>query len=317
MKDMMKIHTTQEESRKVTEMGQATKGGDGALVLRALLFVAILAALLAVCSHLFQPKNNREDYGMGEMKANGILAEPAGSIDVVMIGDSECALAFAPNVIEEVSGIRAYNCGTTGQYLYESYRYLRQSFERQQPKVVILETNTIYQECKLANYLFSKVEMAIPLFRYHDRWKDMRREDFGPVEYTWTDDLRGYMHYTDVEPAPNSDYMIPSGDVRGVARWNRQCLQDIQTLCKKNDARLILISSPSAKNWNYPNHNGIAALAAEMGLTYIDMNLMQDQLAIDWQTDTKDAGDHMNWDGAQKVSRWLAEYLLSLEDFAF
>ena len=284
-------------------------------VLRGLLFVAILAVLITGLSVLMHPKNNREDYGMGEMKANGILAEPADTIQVVMVGDSECALAFAPNVIEEHSGIRSYNCGTTGQYLYESYRYLRQAFEGQSPKVVILETNTIYQECELKNYLFSKVEILVPLMRYHDRWKDMRVEDFGPVEYTWTDDLKGYMYYTDVEPAPNPEYMIPAADVRGIARWNRQCLKDIQNLCQENGAQLILISSPSAKNWSYPNHNGIAALAAEMGLTYVDMNLMNDQLQIDWQVDTKDAGDHMNWDGAQKVSKWLAGYLSSLDVF--
>ena len=109
--------------------------------------------------------------------------------------------------------------------------------------------------------------------------------------------------------------MIPAADVRGIARWNRQCLKDIQNLCQENGAQLILISSPSAKNWSYPNHNGIAALAAEMGLTYVDMNLMNDQLQIDWQVDTKDAGDHMNWDGAQKVSKWLAGYLSSLDVF--
>ena len=300
----------------VTSNEPVTKIGAGKLVLRALLFVVILVVLMMVGTRLFHPKNNREDFGMGEMKANGILAEPENTIQVITVGDSECALAFAPNVIEEAFGIVAYNCGTTGQYLYESYRYLRQAFESQQPKVVILETNTIYQECKLSNYLFSKVELAIPLFRYHDRWKDMRIEDLGPVEYTWTDDLRGYMHYTDVEPAPNPEYMIPSGDVRGIARWNRQCVKDIQALCEENGAQLILISSPSAKNWSYPNHNGIAALAAEMGLTYIDMNLMQDQLQIDWQVDTKDAGDHMNWTGAQKVSRWLAGYLSTLEVFS-
>ena len=43
---------------------------------------------------------------------------------------------------------------------------------------------------------------------------------------------------------------------------------------------------------------------------------MQDQLQIDWQVDTKDAGDHMNWTGAQKVSQWLAGYLSTLEVFS-
>ena len=284
--------------------------------LRSLLFVLIFAMLLALLSVLFHPKDNREDYGMGEMKANGIQAEPENSIDVIMIGDSECALAFAPTVIEEVSGIKSYNCGTAGQYLYESYRYLRQAFEGQKPKVVILETNTIYQECKLSNYLFSKLELAIPLLRYHDRWKDMRPEDLGPVEYTWTDEWKGYMYYTEAEPAPTPNYMIPAQDVRGVSRWNRQSLREIQALCEKNGAQLILISAPSAKNWNYTNHNGMVALAAEYGLPYIDMNLMREEIPIDWQTDTKDAGDHVNWAGAQKVSRWLAGYLAAHEVFS-
>ncbi len=290
----------------------SNKKATGRYVLRAILFISIFALLLAVLSTFFHPKNNREDYGMGEMKANGILAEPANTMDVIFVGDSECALAFAPNVLEEAAGITSYNCGTTGQYLYESYRYLCQALETQTPQVVILETNTIYQECKLSNYLFSKMELLIPLFRYHDRWKDLRVEDFGPVEYTWTDEFKGYMHYTDVEPAPNPDYMIPSADVRGIARWNRQCLKEIQALCEKKGAQLLLVSSPSAKNWSYPNHNGIAALAADMGLTYLDMNLIVEEIGIDWKTDTKDAGDHMNCYGAEKVSRWLGNYLKEL-----
>ena len=116
-------------NENVTSHEPVARTGAGKLALRALLFVVILAVLMMVGTRLFHPKNNREDFGMGEMKANGILAEPENTIQVITVGDSECALAFAPNVIEEASGIVAYNCGTTGQYLYESYRYLRQAFE--------------------------------------------------------------------------------------------------------------------------------------------------------------------------------------------
>ena len=277
--------------------------------LEAGIFLILLAVSRYGLALLFRPKNNRQDFGMDEMKANGILAEPENTIDVVALGDSECALAISPMVMWREKGIAAYNCGTAGESLYETYGYLRQALEKQKPRLVILETNVIYKECKLEDYLFAKLERLIPALRYHDRWKSLRAEDLGPVEYTWQDPYRGYMFYADIVPADVKEYMFPTSDVRYIARWGKKSLDEIVKLCREAGAELILVSTPSALNWSYPNHNGIQALANEYGLTYLDMNLLGDELGIDWKTDTKDQGDHMNCFGAEKVSRWLAGWL--------
>ena len=122
-------------------------------LLRACGFLLVLGALMAALTLLFLPKNNREDFGMGEMKANAILTEPADTIDVLALGDSECATAIVPMVLWREQGITAYNCGSAEQKLYDPLDYLKHAFENQRNSVVILETNTIFQECMLSDTL--------------------------------------------------------------------------------------------------------------------------------------------------------------------
>ena len=49
--------------------------------------------------------------------------------------------------------------------------------------------------------------------------------------------------------------------------------------------------------------------AKDNSLTYIDMNLMLDELGIDWSLDSLDKGDHLNLSGAYKVSDYIGKYL--------
>ena len=44
-------------------------------------------------------------------------------------------------------------------------------------------------------------------------------------------------------------------------------------------------------------------------MDYIDLNVEPTKVAIDWQADTRDAGDHMNLSGAMKVSSFIGKYL--------
>ena len=101
--------------------------------------------------------------------------------------------------------------------------------------------------------------------------------------------------------------MIPGNGITPIPEASRRVLARIQALCAQNGAELLLLSAPSAANWDYCSHNGTKAVARELGIAYVDMNL--EETAIDWSLDTVDAGDHLNGSGARKASVCLAEYL--------
>lgn len=279
-------------------------------IITALLFLAGLTGLLILASFLFMPKNNSADFGIEEASANGILGEKKGTIDVLFVGDSECYSSFIPMQLWKEQGYTSYVCGTSGQTLDYTQIMLKRSFEKQKPKIVVLETLALFREQKRSDYFYTKVCEKFSVFRYHNRWKNLKLQDFsGTAEFTWTDEYKGYRYSRTIEPCPKTEYMYPTDETEDISDINRMCLADIKALCDEHGAQLILVSTPSPVNWTMHRHNAAARIAAETGCEYLDLNLMQKEVPIDWSLDTRDKGDHLNQTGAEKVTRFMGGYL--------
>lgn len=276
-------------------------------------FLSGLLIILLLTSALFVPKNNAKENGMIDYKANGILGEPEQSVDVLFLGDSECYCAFIPTYLLERYGITSYNCGTAVQNLYYTREFLKKAFEKQTPKVVVLETNAIFREFSFVATIVNKFDQWLPVFRYHDRWKQFGAKDlnFSGAVYTHREDAKGYRRHNKSAPASSGDYMADTDETKYVSFQNRTFVKDFRDYCEKRGAKLILVSTPSTVNWNMKRHNGIAILAENLELDYFDLNLKTSPVQIDWSKDTWDKGDHMNWSGACKVTDWLGSYLKS------
>ncbi len=282
-----------------------------AKLIKAFLFPAIAVTLMFALSPLFQP---REAETLTELKG-------LGQVDYLVMGDSEGWASVQPMEIWRSCGFTGYNLSRAGQRLQDFYFQLKDTLETQQPKVLLLETDILYKSVGLIGesegFLTTLLCRSIPFLRYHERWSKMLPDLSSGEKTTQRNIFRGAYYNTLVCPYTGGDYTQPTDEVRQLPLTQRYFADKIVQLCRENGIQLILFSAPSPLCWSYQMHNGLAAYAQEQGLEYIDLNLKQQELGIDWSQDTHDEGDHLNYSGSQKASAYLAQYLTehtSLQD---
>lgn len=277
-------------------------------VFRCTAFLLILIVLLIIASCLFAPQE--EALALEAETVNGIRSENDNTIDVLVLGDSEAYAAISPMLMWQEYGFTSYICATSAQYLSLSDALLKQAFQKQSPKVVILEANAVYRKMILNSKTATRAENLLSIFKYHDRWKSVFENSvFEKEDPVWSDDLKGFDYNASVMKTNKVDYMAHTDEIKQIQPINEEYVRAIAEFCKENGAEFLLVNVPSAKNWSSEKHNGIQALADKYAITYIDLNLLKDEVPIDWKNDTRDKGDHVNYYGAVKTTAYLGKYL--------
>ena len=286
--------------------------------IKCIVFLSILFAILFILSKVFIPKNNTLEAGIGKRKqpASGIFTEPENTIDVLVLGDSESYNSYIPLELWNQYGFTSYVCGTPAQRISNSYQYLKYAFNKQKPKIVILEANNLYTKNGVVRRIKEYIDKKIPAFEYHDRWKSLSKEDFyKSSEYTEIVNDKGYRYSNKVRIVKKSkreNFMQLNENAKNIPGDNKKILKEIKDYCDKNNAKLILYNSPAPANWNYNKHNGVEKLANSLGIEYIDLNIKVDELKINWKKDSQEKkGEHLNYTGAMKVTNYLGNYLKS------
>lgn len=279
-----------------------------AKIIKALLFPAIAVALMLALTPLFQPDQPEE---LTEL-------EGLGTVDYLVMGDSEGWVSVQPMELWHSQGYTGYNLSRAGQRLQNFYLQLQATLATQRPEVLLLETDILYKSVGLIGesegFLTTLLCQGIPFLRYHERWSQLLS---GPSEAragSPRDTFRGAYYNPVVKPYTGGDYTQPTAQVKTLPLTQRYFADKIVQLCRDNGIQLILYSAPSPLCWSYEMHNGLEEYAREQGLEFIDFNLMLTELGIDWSQDTQDAGDHVNAFGARKLTTYLAEYLAQHTD---
>lgn len=283
---------------------------------RCVLFWVIFLGILWGLSLLMFPKENTTAAGMEgrDIPAAGVEAEPEGSLDVIILGDSESQTGISPMELWQNQGIASYVCGQSGQRAAEAYYMLRKVLERQSPKLVILETDLFYHfhdnDTERKYSLEKTAQHYFPVFKYHNRWKSLSEKDWSMERVcVERDACKGFLFDFGIKPYTGGEYMRKTEESESISQAVTAWVNRIADLCREKEIQLLLVGVPAPKNWDYKRHNGVNAYAEKRGIPYLDLNLSDSELRMDWSRDSKDEGDHLNAFGAIKVSRYLGEYL--------
>ncbi|CAM4222444.1 SGNH/GDSL hydrolase family protein [Erysipelothrix inopinata] len=285
----------------------------GKKLMKFILFVTILGLILLVLSKGFSVK-----------EISGIESEKENSVDYLVLGDSEAYTSISPMEIWNERGYTGYNLGVSAQTLQRGLDVFQKAIENQKPKILLIESNFIFRNKGFINdaesFISTLFTNHFSIFNDHTNWKKMIKEgklpSFDDQEFV-SNPLKGYRYRFEVKPYTKGEYVNPTQNRVSVPTYQKFILDQIMEICNNNDIKVIFYSAPTPVNWGYSNHNTVADLAKEYGCEYVDLNLLTKQLEIDWNKDTYDAGDHLNFNGTLKVTKYISEYLsknTNLED---
>ena len=304
--------------------------------------VLVLAIVFTLCSALVVPKYT--DSTQLEGRLIGEYYAEAGGHDVIFIGDCEVYESFVPAVMWEKYGISSYIRGSAQQLVWHSYYLLEETFKYEKPKAVVFNVLALkygepqseaYNRMTLDGMKWSPskvkaiaasmteeesfLDYVFPLLRYHSRITALTGDDF---RYAFSDPSAvshsGYLMQTAVVPKPEGDASGTTTTV-GLPYSAMEYLEKMRLLCEENGAELILIKSPtnSWRYWWYDHWDEqIVSYAEQKGLAYYNFIPECEEIGIDWATDTYDAGLHLNVYGAEKLSDYFGNILVTSHGIA-
>ena len=304
--------------------------------------LALSLVLLWLVQALLMPKY------MGNNKEGALIAEyyeNAGNNDVVFIGDCEVYENFSPITLWERYGITSYIRGSAQQMIWQSYYLMEETFRYETPKVMVFNVLSMkydtpqstgsqtqreaYNRMTLDGMRWSSSKWnsiqasmteeekawegqwsyLFPLLRYHDRWSELTADDF--TYWLRRDEVshNGYLMQTAVRPLTAPHVERPLVDYTlGETSW--EYLDKMRLLCEEKGTQLVLIKAPALSPvWWEQWDQQVEAYAQEHGLLYINMLDYQEEMGIDWATDTYDTGLHLNVFGAEKAAAWFGRIL--------
>lgn len=303
--------------------------------IRVILFLIIGVLIFQLLTYIFVPK------WIGEIdpatpRFEGFYSEEKNTIDVLAVGASDVGRGFSPITLWNEYGITSYNLGTSNQTMSLAYYIIKEAFQYQDIKTVVLDMDAafvnknapegeyrkLFDNMKVGPTKWealqnsdlevdNKLSYIFPIIRFHSRWTDLEKEDFSIAKkYDKSTSYKGMAMSNVVKPYIDTQgYMKDTGKIEEISEENEKYIAKIVKLCQENNVKLLWVEIPSASSWSSARSKGTQKLAEKYNIEFIDMNYKLEGFEVDWARDTADNGNHLNVEGAEKVSKYIGKIL--------
>ncbi|ADG72247.1 hypothetical protein R4K54_00030 [Brachyspira murdochii] len=298
--------------------------------IKIICFVLIFCVLLHSVSRVLRFK-----YNDGIHQLDSFYKLENNSIDVLLLGSSHSFMNINSFYLYKLYGISSFNLAGSIQPLWNTYFYLKETLNTQEPKLIVLEAyltlanydyiddsriikNNYGLKCsidKINSIMVSSpknrwYEFLNPFYQYHNRYSSLTFEDFlnykGKEKYKYDKGcVISYSVYSNMKPKviyiTNEIALYPKVD-----KYYRMIIE----LAKNNNIPILIVKAPySIYNENdQKKYNVAERIAKEYNIPFINFNLYYDDYNLDFSKDFADIV-HLNYLGAEKVAKYLGKYL--------
>lgn len=269
----------------------------------------VFCFLLSIFSLPFQ-KYQKFGYQFEEVQSKTkLVEEQTTSIDCVFLGDSQGWSTYSPIQLYKEHGFTSLNLCTPGQFMYDTYVLLKNTYKTKKPKLVAIDTNMMFSFLNPLKFILLK---NFPIFHYHNIDTNKISEEYfarkGFNEYEGVVGYTGSLDYMNFE------------ERNTLSTQAMQYLDKMNQLCKEHDSKLLLVNTVSPLVWSNVRHEIIQKWCNDNHVNYVDYNTSEkiNEINFDFNNDFRDGGDHVNLNGSKKICENLGDYIqknYALEDY--
>lgn len=246
-------------------------------------------------------------------KSYAVIDEKENSIEIACVGNSNLYSGFSPLDLWNEYGYTSTICASARQTIEESQQLVIQMFKTQKPKLVIIETDMLFDHnpskknfCEKSYQIQDFLRRTNPILLQQDirSVTSIVNNSNGHQINT-----HGYRYSSKICKIKYGNYMQKTQKSEEITSDNKEKMDKLISLCQANGTQILLIEMPSISSWNYERHNRVAEYAEEKNIDFLDFNLLYDKLMIDSTQCYRDSGNHMNYYGAKAVTAYIGKII--------